>query len=48
MSLKYLDKRLIKYVLRLLKEEDFQGILTLEVFYQDDFEDSMLILNKYI
>ena len=48
LSLKHLDKRLIKHILQLLKESNYQGVLTLEVFSQHDFEESLSVFNKYL
>lgn len=43
-SLKYLDEELIKRIAQFLKENTYRGILTLEVFSQTDFEESMGVL----
>ena len=43
-SLKYLDRMLIRRAIGFLKENDYRGVLTLEVFSQTDFEESMDIL----
>jgi len=43
-SLKYLDTRLIKHLIRFLKNNIWRGVLTVEVFSQTDFEESMDIL----
>jgi sugar phosphate isomerase/epimerase len=47
-SLKYLDKKLIKDIWKLLKDNDYCGVLTLEVFSERDFEESMSVLNQLI
>ena len=46
-SLKYLDKRLIKSIWKLLNDNNYRGVLTLEVFSEGDFEESIAVLNKY-
>ncbi len=43
-SLKYLDAGLLKRLIRFLREKAYRGVLTLEVFSQVDFEESMDIL----
>lgn len=43
-SLKYLESELLKRVIRFLREKDYRGVLTLEVFSQTDLEESMDIL----
>jgi sugar phosphate isomerase/epimerase len=43
-SLKYLDMVLIKRVVRFLKDNNYRGVLTIEVFSQTDFEESMDVL----
>lgn len=43
-SLKYLDPGILKGITGLLNERKFTGVLTLEVFAQRDFEESMEIL----
>ncbi|MDI6606720.1 MAG: cobamide remodeling phosphodiesterase CbiR [Candidatus Omnitrophota bacterium] len=43
-SLKYLDAGLLKRLIRFLREKAYHGVLTLEVFSQADFEESMDIL----
>lgn len=40
-SLKYLDAVLIRRIIRFLKDNNYCGVLTLEVFSQTDFEESM-------
>jgi len=40
-SLKYLDAVLVKRIIRFLKDNDYRRVLTLEVFSQTDFEESM-------
>ena len=47
-SLKYLDKKFVESVLQFLKASNYQGILTLEIFSQSDFEESMNVLSKHI
>lgn len=47
-SLKYFDKKFIKNILQILKDKNYQGVLTLEVFSQDDFEESIDVLNQCI
>ena len=47
-SLKYLNKKLIVDVARKLKDNNYRGVLTLEVFSLSDFEESMNVLNKYV
>jgi len=46
-SLKYLDKQLVKGIWKLLKDNNYRGVLTLEVFSESDLEESMAVLNKY-
>lgn len=43
-SLKYLDAGLIRRITRFLKNNAYRGVLTVEVFSQADFEESMDIL----
>ena len=43
-SLKYLDMVLIKRVVRFLTDNNYRGVLTIEVFSQTDFEESMDVL----
>lgn len=43
-SLKYLDAGLLKRLTRFLKDNSYRGVLTLEVFSQADFEESIDIL----
>jgi sugar phosphate isomerase/epimerase len=43
-SLKYFDGGLIRRIAQFLKGNKYQGILTLEVFSQTDFEESMGVL----
>ncbi|MDY6845296.1 MAG: cobamide remodeling phosphodiesterase CbiR, partial [Thermodesulfobacteriota bacterium] len=45
-SLKHLDKKLIKSVWQLLKDNNYHGVLTLEVFSQGDFEESIAVLSE--
>ena len=44
LSLKYLDGALIKRIIRFLKNNNYCGVLTIEVFSQTDFEESMGVL----
>jgi Sugar phosphate isomerases/epimerases len=44
LSLKYLGRSLIKRIIRFLMDNDYRGVVTLEVFSQTDFEESMDIL----
>ena len=44
LSLKYLDKRLIRSILQFLKNNNYHEVLTLEVFSQRDLEESMDVL----
>ena len=43
-SLKYLGAGLLKRITRFLKDNVYRGVLTVEVFSQADFEESMDIL----
>lgn len=47
-SLKYIDKELLARVLKLVRDSCFQGVLTLEVFSKENFEDSMSVLYNCI
>ncbi|MFA6357218.1 MAG: cobamide remodeling phosphodiesterase CbiR [Candidatus Omnitrophota bacterium] len=44
LSLKYFDHMLIRRIIRFLIDRDYRGVLTLEVFSQIDFEESMNVL----
>jgi len=46
LSLKYFDMVLIRRLTRFLKGNRYDGVLTLEVFSQADFEESMDILSR--
>lgn len=43
-SLKYFDVVSLGSLIRLLKDNDYRGVLTLEVFSQTDFDESMEVL----
>ena len=43
-SLRYLDVALIRRIILFLKDNNYRGVLTLEVFSQIDFEESMEVL----
>lgn len=47
-SLKYLDKNFIKSIVRRLRNSNYRGVFTLEIFSQSDFEESLSILNKHL
>ncbi|MDD5129371.1 MAG: cobamide remodeling phosphodiesterase CbiR [Candidatus Omnitrophica bacterium] len=44
LSLKYLDAALIRRIIQFLKHSNYNGVLTLEVFSQADFKESMDII----
>ena len=47
-SLKYLDAVLINRIVRFLKDSNYCGVLTLEVFSQADLKESMDVLRKEV
>ncbi|MFA5724983.1 MAG: cobamide remodeling phosphodiesterase CbiR [Candidatus Omnitrophota bacterium] len=47
-SLKYLDAVLINHIIRFLKNSDYSGVLTLEVFSQADLKESMDVLREEV
>lgn len=47
-SLRHLDENLTEKIFKIFKEKDYRGVVTLEIFSESDFEESMSVLEKYL
>ncbi|MDY6970061.1 MAG: cobamide remodeling phosphodiesterase CbiR, partial [Spirochaetota bacterium] len=46
-SIRHIDKRLLMGISEILKEKKYGGVLTMEIFSEADFEESLTIVQQY-